>query len=61
MKYYLITTGATFGLLFLAHFARAYQEGFWVFSEPVFLFTTFVSIAFVIWSMLLFRKLKKEK
>jgi hypothetical protein len=59
MKYYLVTTGATFGLLFIAHFARAYQEGFWVFREPIFLSTTFVSIAFCLWAIFLLNKLRR--
>jgi hypothetical protein len=56
MKYYLITTAATFALLFIGHLARAYQEGFWIFREPIFLFTTFVSIAFCVWAIVLLRR-----
>ncbi len=59
MKYYLFTTGATFGLLFIGHLARAYQEGFWIFREPIFLLTTFVSIAFCIWAIVLLAKLRR--
>lgn len=60
MKYYLIITGATFGLLFIAHFARVYQEGFWIFREPIFLFTTFASIAFCVWAIVLLKKLGRS-
>jgi hypothetical protein len=59
MKYYLLTTGVTFGLIVAAHLLRISQEGSWLLGEPIFLFTSFLSIAFCIWAIVLLNKLRR--
>ena len=61
MKYYLISTGVVFALILLAHLARFYQEGNSLLREPVFLFTTCLSIAFSFWAILLLRSCLRNK
>ena len=61
MKYYLILTGAVFGLIVIAHIARMFAEGMRVASEPIFTIATILSMAFVIWSIFLFRQLMRSK
>jgi hypothetical protein len=56
MKYYLVTTLVCFALVFLAHVARAYQEGLRIFGEPVFLLTSILSIGLAIWAIVLLKK-----
>ena len=59
MKTYLITTGAVFFLILIAHIARIYQEGLSVLSEPIFLATSFLSIGFWLWAIVLLSKLRR--
>lgn len=61
MKYYLITTGLSFILIFIGHIARAYQEGVWVFSEPIFLASSILSIGFCLWFIVLYKKLRQGR
>lgn len=57
MKSYIVTTGAAFGLLALAHMARMFQEGAYLIREPVFLITTVGSIVVCLWAITLLKKL----
>ncbi|MEP6900999.1 MAG: hypothetical protein ABJA66_04570 [Actinomycetota bacterium] len=57
MKYYLIITGIAFALIVLAHFARVYAEGSFHFTEPIFLFTTILSLALSVWAFILLKRL----
>ena len=53
MRYYITTTGIVFGLLFLAHLARIWEEGVYLVSSPVFAITTVGSIGLCIWALLI--------
>jgi hypothetical protein len=61
MKYYIIITGAAFGLLALAHFARIMLEGAHVALNPIFLLTTIGSITLCVWAVLLLKHLKRDR
>ena len=50
MKAYIMTTGAVFGLLALAHVWRIIVEGQGVATDPFFIFITVLSAAFCIWA-----------
>jgi hypothetical protein len=50
MKAYVITTGAIFGLVFVAHIWRAAMEGASVAKNPVFLSLTAVAAGLAIWA-----------
>jgi len=58
MKAYVITTGAAFGLLAVAHIARMFQEGAHLITQPVFLVTTVGSLGMCTWAMILLRRLR---
>ncbi|MEO8071711.1 MAG: hypothetical protein ABI686_00540 [Acidobacteriota bacterium] len=60
MKFYLITTGASFLLILTAHIARVYLEGIQLLREPIFLFSSFLSIAFIVWAIFLLRKVQQS-
>jgi hypothetical protein len=55
MKAYLMTSGAIFGLLVVAHFLRIVAEGPEVARDPWFLLTTFISGALCFWALRLLR------
>jgi hypothetical protein len=57
MKYYLVLTGATFGLIVLAHVVRVYEEGIQLAKEPSFIITTALAMALCLWALFLLRKL----
>ena len=59
MKLYLIITGISFALIELAHFARFYEEGGTVLSQPIFVSTTILSIAMSVWAAFLLRQVKQ--
>jgi len=59
MKAYILTTGAAFGLLALAHIARLFQEGAHLITEPVFLVTTVGSVSVGVWAIILLKKLTR--
>ena len=50
MRAYVMTTGAAFGLLALAHVARAVAEGAHLAREPFFVLTTIGSLALCVWA-----------
>lgn len=56
MKAYVITTGVIFLLVLLAHIARLFAEGAHLLLQPVFAFTSVLSIALTIWSWRIFRR-----
>ncbi len=60
MKYYVIVTGITFALLALAHAMRIYVEGTRLLDDPLFILTTGISLGFVIWAVLLLRRLTRR-
>jgi hypothetical protein len=55
MKAYVITTGAVFGLLTLAHIWRAFAEGPDVAKNPWFVLITVVAAALSAWAWRLLR------
>jgi hypothetical protein len=50
MKAYVTTTGSLFALVFVAHIARAFAEGPSTIKDPIFVVTTIVATAMVIWA-----------
>ena len=58
MKAYVITTGAIFGLITVAHILRVVTEPH-VATEPVFILLTILSTALCIWSLLVLRRLRQ--
>ena len=55
MRTYVITTGVTFGLITLAHVARAFLEGARVATDPWFVLLTFATAAMTVWAWRLAR------
>jgi hypothetical protein len=55
MKTYVITTGAVFGLLTLAHIARIVFEGSHLARDPSFVLITVAAAALSIWAYRLVR------
>jgi hypothetical protein len=60
MKAYLITTGAIFGMITLAHIWRIVVESSLLAREPWFMALTLLSAAMFIWAMLLLRRVPKS-
>lgn len=56
MRTYVITTGAVFGLLTLAHLWRIVGENPHLASDPFFIAITAVSAALCVWAVVLLRK-----
>jgi hypothetical protein len=50
MKAYVMTTGAVFGLITLAHVLRVVAEGPRLVSEPFFVLMTVLSTALCLWA-----------
>ena len=50
MKIYVVTTGAIFGLLTLAHVWRMVEEGSHVATDPLFILVTLASGALCLWA-----------
>jgi len=55
MRLYIITTGAIFALITIAHIARMASES-GVFKEPLFLLLTVLSAALTVWSLVVLRR-----
>jgi hypothetical protein len=56
MKAYIVTTGAAFGLLALAHIARIFEEGAHLITEPLFLVTTVGSVSICVWAIIILKR-----
>lgn len=56
MKAYLIVTGATFGLITVAHILRVAAEGTHPMTEPVFVASTVLAAVLCFWACRLLRK-----
>ena len=50
MKAYVITTGAVFGLITLAHIVRVFAEGFRLAKDPWFVLLTLITAALCFWA-----------
>ena len=59
MKAYVVTTAVIFFLVVLAHIARIFAEGAHLLIQPVFAFTSVLSIVLTIWSWRLVRRLSR--
>ena len=59
MKAYLITTGALFGLITVAHIWRMFAEGITSTREPFYLVLTLVAAALGLWAVRLLRLMSK--
>jgi hypothetical protein len=57
MKAYVITTGAVFGLLTLAHIARVFAEGPHLATDPFFVVITIAAAALCFWAWRVLRLL----
>lgn len=57
MKPYLLTTGVVFMLIVAVHIARLFAEGMHLLVEPVFLFSSLLSLSMTVWAWRLFRRL----
>jgi len=56
MRTYIITTGALFALLVVAHILRAVEEGPQLIKQPMFILTTLAAAALFVWAMSLLRR-----
>jgi hypothetical protein len=55
MRAYVITSGAIFGLLVVAHMARLFAEGWGVATNPWFVLTTVAAAGLSVWAVRLLR------
>lgn len=55
MKAYVVTTGAVFGLLTLAHLWRMVEEGSHLATDPFFVLVTLASGTLSLWAWRVFR------
>jgi hypothetical protein len=55
MKAYVMTTGALFGLVTLAHLLRIYEEGPQLATDPWFILLTVAAGAICLWAVRLLR------
>jgi hypothetical protein len=60
MKAYVITTGAIFGLITLAHVCRIFAEAGHPLTEPAFVLLTVLAAVLSIWSWRLLRRLPRS-
>jgi hypothetical protein len=60
MRAYIGTTAAVFLMLVIAHAARVVAEGSGPLRNPVFVTTTLVSLAFVLWAAVILRKIARR-
>jgi hypothetical protein len=59
MKAYVVSTGVVFLIIFLAHIARLFSEGMHPITQPVFIFTSLLSVTFTIWAWRIFCRLAR--
>ncbi len=57
MRAYVITTGAVFGLLALAHVLRIVGEDARLLADPLYMFITDAAAALCIWSFFVVRRM----
>ena len=56
MRAYLLTSGAVFALLVVAHVVRLFAEGPTVALKPVFVITTLLAVALTAWAWRLWKQ-----
>ena len=59
MKAYVITTGAVFGLLVVAHVWRVVEEGVALAKNPIYVLITIAAAALCLWAWRLFRLMSR--
>jgi hypothetical protein len=60
MKAYIITSGAIFALITVAHIARLATETTHVLREPIFLVLTLLAAALSIWAFVVLRRVSSS-
>ena len=60
MKAYVITTGAVFGLLVVAHIWRAIEEGPRLAKDPFYIVITIASAALCFWAWRVLRQMPRS-
>jgi hypothetical protein len=60
MKAYIITSGAIFALITVAHIARLATETSHVLREPIFLVLTILAAALSIWAFVVLRRVSSS-
>jgi hypothetical protein len=60
MKAYVITTGAVFGLITLAHIWRAIEEGPHLATDPWWILLTIAAAGLCVWAVRLLRRLPRS-
>ena len=60
MKAYIITSGAIFALITVAHIARLATETTHVLREPIFLLLTLLAAALSIWAFVVLRRVSSS-
>ena len=60
MKAYVITTGAVFGLLVVAHIWRAIEEGPALLKDPFYIVITIAAAAFCFWAWRVLRLMRRS-
>jgi hypothetical protein len=60
MKAYLVTTGAVFGLITLAHVWRVVEEGRRLVTEPLYIVLTVAAAALSLWAWRLLWRLPRS-
>lgn len=61
MKAYLVTTGLIFVLILAAHVARVISEGLSLLKEPMFDFTSVLSLGIAAWAFILLRRVRRNR
>jgi hypothetical protein len=59
MRAYVITSGIVFGLVVLAHIARAAAEGPSLLKSPIYIVSTLAAIALSLWAWSLLRTIPR--
>jgi hypothetical protein len=60
VKTYVLTTGIVFALIVATHIARVIAEGPGLLKQPVFIFTSILSVGLMIWALRLFVWLRRR-
>jgi hypothetical protein len=60
MKAYVITSGAIFGLITLAHIARVFAEGPRLAADPLFILLTVAAASLCVWAWRVFKRLSRS-
>jgi hypothetical protein len=60
MKAYVMTTGAVFGLLVVAHIWRAIEEGVALAKDPIYILITIAAAVLCLWAWRLFRLMSRS-